>query len=38
MKLDILDAHVHLWDPERFEIPWIAGDKVLNRRYDLDEA
>src|SRR4051812_7453348 len=37
MESDILDAHVHLWDPERFEIPWIAGDEILNRRYDLDQ-
>ena len=37
MESDILDSHVHLWDPERFEIPWIAGDKALNRRYDLDQ-
>jgi L-fuconolactonase len=37
MTSDILDAHVHLWDPERFEIPWIAGDEVLSRRYDLDQ-
>lgn len=32
----ILDAHVHLWDPTRFEIPWLAGDLLLDRPYDLD--
>src|SRR3954471_2931807 len=37
MESDILDAHVHLWDPEHFEIPWLAGDQVLNRPYDLDQ-
>src|SRR3954454_18147358 len=37
MESDILDAHVHLWDPERFEIPWIEPDQLLNRRFDLDE-
>src|SRR4051812_5840364 len=33
----IVDAHVHLWDPDRFRIPWIEGDAVLDRRYLLDE-
>ena len=32
----ILDTHVHLWDPVRFEIPWLAADPVLDQRYDLD--
>lgn len=33
----IVDAHVHLWDPERLRIPWIDGDETLDRRYLLDE-
>lgn len=33
----IVDAHVHLWDPQRFHIPWLAGDELLNQRYTLPE-
>jgi L-fuconolactonase len=29
----ILDAHVHLWDTSRFELPWLAGVPELNHRY-----
>jgi L-fuconolactonase len=35
MQTAILDTHVHLWDPDRFEMPWLAGDRVLEQRYDL---
>ena len=33
--LPIVDAHVHLWDPDRFPIPWLDGSAVLNHRYDV---
>lgn len=31
----IIDAHVHLWDPAQFSRPWLAGDALLDQRYDL---
>jgi len=31
----IVDAHVHLWDPGQECIPWLAGNALLNRRYDV---
>lgn len=33
----IVDAHVHLWDPEHFRMVWLDGDELLHRRYDLPD-
>lgn len=33
----IVDAHVHLWDPSYFPIPWVAGNPLLDQRYTLAE-
>jgi L-fuconolactonase len=33
----IIDAHVHLWDPERYAIPWLGGVPALNARHELAE-
>ncbi|CAN5619728.1 amidohydrolase family protein [soil metagenome] len=33
----ILDAHVHIWDPARYHIPWLDGITALNRRMWLEQ-
>src|SRR2546430_323498 len=36
-KFPIIDAHVHLWDPEEFRISWLDGEPTLNKRFGLEE-
>ncbi|MDQ2997946.1 MAG: amidohydrolase family protein [Chloroflexota bacterium] len=33
----IVDAHLHLWDPQHFAIPWLDGNATLNQRYSPAE-
>jgi L-fuconolactonase len=31
----IIDAHLHLWDPQQMRIPWLDGSDLLDRPYTL---
>jgi L-fuconolactonase len=33
----VIDAHLHLWDPQHLRYGWLAGNALLNRRYALPE-
>lgn len=32
----MIDAHVHLWSPNRFPMPWLKGGVGLERPFELD--
>ena len=35
---DVVDSHVHVWDANRVDYPWMAEDPQLARRYDLRDV
>ncbi len=34
-SIPIIDAHVHLWDPDQLRIPWLDGNPTLNHPFGL---
>src|SRR6266700_3641352 len=38
MTKRIIDTHIHTWDLERAQYPWLAGDhSILNRTWRIEE-
>ncbi|MBD1556624.1 amidohydrolase family protein [Vibrio sp. S9_S30] len=32
----IIDSHLHLWDLDEFDLPWVTGFEALNKTFSLD--
>src|SRR5579872_433492 len=38
MAIHVIDTHIHVWDLEKVEYPWLSGNvSILNRTYALEE-
>ncbi|PLS27050.1 amidohydrolase [Bifidobacterium anseris] len=37
MTLQVIDAHLHIWDPDTQDLPWLAGLPALRNRYTIDD-
>ncbi|HEV9035354.1 MAG TPA: amidohydrolase family protein [Puia sp.] len=36
--MNVIDTHIHVWDLDRAEYPWLKGDtSILNRTYEIEE-
>src|SRR5690606_31425617 len=36
MELQIVDAHLHLWDPSRLTYPWLSEVPEINQPFGLE--
>jgi L-fuconolactonase len=36
-EYEIVDAHVHLWDPQQFPMPWLDQTPALNKSFGLSD-
>ena len=37
-RLPVVDAHLHLWDPDRADYPWLTEERAaIRRRFGLDD-
>ncbi|OYU54778.1 MAG: amidohydrolase [Chitinophagaceae bacterium BSSC1] len=38
MPFELIDTHVHIWDLEKVDYPWLKGNQsILNRTYQINE-
>jgi len=37
VKIPIVDAHLHIWDVNKFRYPWLDNQSYLNRTFTIDD-